>query len=177
MMRRVFILDTSKCFGCLGCVAACVHANRTPSGVLWREVLKLPPEEGSRDTLYLSLACNHCENAPCVRACPSGALSKRSTDGVVLHDPDQCLGCRYCQMACPYGAIRYDASTKVTSKCQFCADRIDEGREPACVETCFGGALRMEIVDSEAEPAEYRKEIPGFVHHPEAGPGIRFLRK
>jgi len=104
-MQRVFVVDLGKCFGCFGCAAACTNANNTPPGTLWRQVHKLPPEEGSSALRWLSLACNHCENPPCVAACPSGALLKRVEDGVVLHLEERCLGCRYCQMACPYDAF------------------------------------------------------------------------
>ncbi len=175
MRQRVFVFDPERCFGCLGCVAACAAANRTPVGLLYREVLKLPPVQGRSDTRYLSLACNHCEKAPCVAACPNRALAKRADDGVVQHDPERCMGCRYCQMACPYGAIRWDCGRGVVAKCGFCRERLDAGREPACVETCFSGALRMELIDFGDEPAAHRKELPGFLHHPEVGPAIRFV--
>jgi Fe-S-cluster-containing dehydrogenase component len=173
--QRVFIFATDRCFGCAGCVAACAQENRTPPGLFWRMLDKLPPRDGDHHTLIFSLACNHCASAPCVKACPSGALVKRPRDGVVTLEDARCIGCRYCQMACPFDAIRWDEGRRVVSKCQFCASRLDRGEEPACVETCFGGALTQRVVDLEDEPEGVEREAPGFRHHPEVGPAIRFL--
>jgi anaerobic dimethyl sulfoxide reductase subunit B (iron-sulfur subunit) len=173
MKQRVFVFATDRCFGCAGCVAACAAANRTPAGGAWREVLKLPPQDGDHRTIYLSLACNHCETAPCVEACPSGALYKRAEDGVVVLRTELCIGCRYCQMACPYDAIRWDERQRVVAKCDFCARRLDRGRAPACVEVCFAGALTQRVID--AEPDGCEREAPGFHHLEEARPAIRFL--
>ncbi len=171
MTQLAFRFDPDRCFGCQGCVGACANVNGTPPDLLWRQVLKLPPEAGSSGTVYLSLACNHCEGAPCVRACPAEALTKRASDGAVLHDATRCLGCRYCQMACSFGAIHWDAVRKVVSKCQLCTDRRDRGREPACVATCFAGALGLApLTDMEGLP----RATPGFLHLPGARPAIRF---
>jgi len=175
MKQRVFILATDRCFGCAGCVAACAEENRTAPGLFWRTLLKLPPEDGDHRTVVLSLACNHCAEAPCVTACPSRALVKRPEDGVVTFEETRCLGCRYCQMACPYDAIRWDDARRVISKCQFCAPRLDRGEEPACVATCFAGALTQRVVDLEDEPAGAEREAPGFHHDPAVRPAIRFL--
>lgn len=175
MSRRVFIFDTERCFGCNGCVAACANANGTPAGLFWRQLHKLPPENGSRFTGYLSLACNHCRNAPCVTGCPSAALVQRVSDGVVLHRADRCIGCRYCQMACPYDAIRWDPREKVVSKCTFCYERLEQEREPACVETCFAGALIQTVVEDNEELEKYAGDTPGFSHHADVDPSIRFI--
>lgn len=177
MSRRVFIFDTERCFGCNGCVAACANANGTPAGLFWRRLHKLPPEDGDRFTSYLSLACNHCRNAPCVAGCPSAALVKRESDGVVLHREERCIGCRYCQMACPYGAIRWDQQAKVVSKCTFCHDRLEQDREPACVETCFAGALVQIVVEDKEDLKLYAGETPGFSHHEDVDPSIRFITR
>jgi Fe-S-cluster-containing dehydrogenase component len=171
----VFIFDLERCFGCSGCVAACANANATPPGLFWRRLLKLPPWDGDHHTIYLSIACNHCVNAPCAEACPAGALEKREGDGVVLRHAERCIGCRYCQMACPYDAIRWEAAAGEVSKCNFCHERLEESREPACVETCFSGALTQRIVEIAEGPDEYLKEAPGFRHHSGAEPAIRFI--
>jgi Fe-S-cluster-containing dehydrogenase component len=186
MMQRYFIFDPSRCFGCYGCVAACANANNTvwQDGpihssshiLLWRSVHKLPPEDGDHHTLYLSVSCNHCEHPPCVKACPANALEKRKSDGVVIHHKEKCIGCRYCQMACPYDAIKWDQSQGVVSKCHFCHERLAQGREPACVETCFGGALGQLVIDSVEVPEDYKKESPGLHHIDSVKPAIRFGR-
>jgi len=169
-MRLGFSFDPDRCFGCLGCVAACANANGTPEDLFWRRVHKLPPEPGSSRTVYLSMACNHCDAAPCAQACPAGALTKRP-DGVVQHHPEACIGCRCCQMACPYEAPQWDAARGVISKCGLCHDRLDQGREPACVETCFAGALRLLRLEDGA--AGGGTEAAGLIHLPEAGPMLR----
>jgi Fe-S-cluster-containing dehydrogenase component len=177
MLQRIFIFDMERCFGCNGCVAACANVNDTPGGVLWRNLHKLPPENGRSDTVYLSVSCNHCENPPCVSACPAAALEKRESDGVVLHYADKCIGCRYCTMACPYDAIKWEAELGVVSKCHFCHERLEESREPACVETCFAGALNQLVVESPVETTVYKKDAPGLVHIPSVGPSIRFITR
>ena len=174
MAQRFFFVDLNKCFGCYGCVAACSNANGTPEGVFWRSLHKLPPESGSSALRWLSLACNHCENPPCVAACPSKALIKREEDGVVLHLEDRCLGCRYCQMACPYDAISWDAKAGMISKCHFCHERLEAGREPACVETCFAGAISQRVVEDD-ESIELSREVPGFSPGSGINPSIRFV--
>lgn len=173
MKRRTFIFDPTRCFGCQGCVAACARINGTPPGVLWRTVHKLCPEDGDSKTLYISLACNHCANAPCAAACPSRAMAIRE-DGVVVHDASRCLGCRYCQMACPFDAIRWDETGSVVGKCHHCADRLDAGSLPACVETCFGDALRSAAM-SEEESASLVNELEFFPDNAWAAPSIRFV--
>jgi anaerobic dimethyl sulfoxide reductase subunit B len=173
-MQRLFIFDTARCFGCNGCTAACANANETPGGVLWRTVHKLPPHEGDHRTVYLSVSCNHCENPPCVRGCPANALEKRESDGVVIHHKEKCLGCRYCQMACPYDAIKWHEEAGVVGKCHFCYERLDEGREPACVETCFGGALRTRLAGTDELKELTEKESPGMIYIKAVLPAIRF---
>ncbi len=144
---------------------------------MWRNVHKLPPHEGEHRTVYLSVSCNHCENAPCVKGCPANALEKREADGIVIHHKEKCLGCRYCQMACPYDAIKWDEGNRVVSKCHFCHERLAVGREPACVETCFAGALNQEVLDTDRLPEEYNKESEGLTHRESVGPSIRFRNR
>ncbi len=177
MTRRFFIFDSTRCFGCAGCVAACINANGTVPGAAWRNLHKLPPEDRQHDTVYLSIACNHCADPPCARACPTEALLPREEDGVVLHNPDRCVGCRYCQMACPYDAIRWDAAQKVVRKCHFCHERLARGEDPACVATCFAGAITQQAISSGEEPQAAGREMLGFTHHREASPSLRFAHR
>ncbi|MGE5342066.1 MAG: 4Fe-4S dicluster domain-containing protein [Candidatus Omnitrophota bacterium] len=176
MIQRFFIFDPNRCFGCNGCSAACANINHTPPGILWRTLHKLPPYDGDHRTVYLSVSCNHCENPPCVKGCPANALEKRQSDGAVIHHKNKCLGCRYCQMVCPYDAIKWDDVSKVVSKCHFCYERLDKGQEPACVETCFGGALKQERINIENIPDSYETESPGLNHVKTIGPCIRFIK-
>jgi len=177
MKQRFFIFHPDRCFGCNGCTAACTNINETPGGLHWRTVHKLPPWDGDHRTLYLSVSCNHCENAPCVRGCPANALEKRESDGIVLHHREKCIGCRYCQMCCPYDALKWDEEARVVSKCHFCFERLEKGNQPACVETCFAGALKQEFIENGELPQSYKKESAGLKHIIKVGPAIRFVNK
>lgn len=104
MAKYGMVIDLKSCVGCFACVIACKAENATPAGVFWSQVTV--QEEGqypSARISYLPRACMHCEEAPCVAVCPSGATYKRS-DGIVALDQNKCIGCRYCQTACPYDA-------------------------------------------------------------------------
>ncbi len=103
MTRYAMVVDLDRCQGCRACVEACKVENNTPQGSLWMHVFRL--EEGtypSTTMSFLPRPCQHCDNAPCVKVCPVGARYKRE-DGLVLTDFDRCIGCRYCELACPYG--------------------------------------------------------------------------
>ena len=84
----------------------------------------------------ISMSCNHCETPICVKHCPAGAYTKRTNDGIVVHDPSRCIGCRYCTWLCPYGAPQYDPGTGRVKKCNLCVEELDRGRSPACVTAC-----------------------------------------
>ena len=97
-------------------------------------------------TYYLSISCNHCEQPTCVQGCPTGAMHKREQDGLVVVNQDVCIGCRYCEMRCPYGAPQYDQQKKVMSKCDGCYERVAEGLKPVCVESCPQHALDFDEI-------------------------------
>ncbi len=103
MTRYAMAVDLSRCQGCRACVEACKIENNTPSAVFWMHVFRLEQGEYPNTTIsFLPRPCQHCNNAPCVKVCPVGARFKRD-DGLVLTDFDRCIGCRYCEVACPYG--------------------------------------------------------------------------
>ena len=144
-----FHLDAGSCTGCKACQAACKDHNDLPAGILWRRVCEVAGggfrrqvEAFTHDVFAwnLSLSCNHCERPVCAEACPTGAVRRRE-DGVVLLDAETCMGCRYCEWACPYGAPRFDAARGVMTKCTFCEDRLGEGLPPSCVAACPMRAL------------------------------------
>ncbi len=145
-----FYFNSSVCTGCKACQIACKDKWDLPVGTTWRRVAEYtggewtPSADNSYTqnvfTYYTSVACNHCENPACVEVCPTQAMQKRE-DGIVLIDQSQCIGCRYCEWACPYGAPQFDAQKGVMSKCNFCYDALDAGGKPSCVTACPSRAL------------------------------------
>ena len=161
MNNPSFFFNSSSCSGCKACQAACKDKHGLEVGRLWRRVYEVSGggwrQEGAAwiSDAYaynLSIACNHCEQPTCVEACPTTALYKRP-DGLVLIDPQRCIGCRYCTWACPYGAPQYDLQTRVMTKCTGCVDYLEAGLPPACVAAC---PLRvLDFGEQEAMQARY----------------------
>ncbi|MDR2503632.1 MAG: 4Fe-4S dicluster domain-containing protein [Deltaproteobacteria bacterium] len=140
-----FFVDMSGCYGCKTCTMACVSENTTSKGVLWRKVREFNTDDPSSGA-FLSMSCNHCDNPQCLNACPANAYNKRP-DGIVVQDHERCIGCRMCVMACPYNAPVFDPDEGKTSKCNLCAERLDEGLAPRCVESCPAAVLRYGEID------------------------------
>lgn len=145
MRRRLgFRLDLESCTGCKACQLACKDKHDLPPGVLWRKVVEVSGGGWERRgatfvdetfNYFVSVACMHCERPICAEVCPTKAMAK-GEDGIVAVDPDRCMGCRYCEWACPYAAPQFDAARGVMTKCDLCRDRLREGRPPACVAAC-----------------------------------------
>ena len=151
--RHAFFFDSGACSGCKTCQMACKDKNDLGPGILWRKVYEIAGGSWRNEgglwlpdvyAYNLSMACNHCEDPACLKACPTGAVNRRD-DGIVLLDARKCVGCRYCEWSCPYGAPRYDTRRGVMTKCDLCADLVTAGGRPACVDACpmraldFGG--------------------------------------
>ncbi len=193
-----YALDLSRCIGCRRCVHACVKENNqsrpTPEGehnnpIHWIRVLEMEKEKGidlsdanpyynpaevpREGHFYMPVQCQQCENPPCVKVCPVQATWKEP-DGIVVIDYEWCIGCRYCMVACPYGARRFNWAEPnlpadqlnpnthvlgnrprpkgVVEKCTFCIQRTREGRYPACVEICPVGARKFgNMLDPKSE--------------------------
>lgn len=143
--QLAFYFNASACTGCKACQAACKDKNNSPLGVIWRRVYHYGGGNWmQKDGFWtpngvfaysVSMACNHCEKPTCMEVCPAGAISKRS-DGVVTINAELCIGCRYCEWACPYGAPQFDEQAGYMTKCNFCNDLLDQGQNPACVDAC-----------------------------------------
>jgi len=159
-----FHFNMTKCIGCRSCEVACNEQNGNPASILWRRIGEL--EGGSYpDTQrhYLSMGCNHCLDADCLRGCPVDAYKKDSITGIVLHSADACIGCQYCVWNCPYGVPQFNPERGVVGKCDMCKGRLDNGLEPACVNACPEAAIEIEIVNKQAWREDYTSaESPGM---------------
>jgi len=191
-MRLGLTIDIDTCVGCHACAVACKEWNASskmggplsdydrhgaePSGTWANRVRHY--EAGSypdSKTLNVPMSCMHCEDADCVTVCPTGASYKRD-DGIVLVDPDKCMGCNYCAWACPYGARELDENEGVMKKCTLCVDRIydellpQEDRQPACVLACPTHARMFgDFDDPQSSVSKAMAERGGFGMLPELG--------
>jgi len=170
-MKLGFLVDLDLCMGCKGCEVACKAENEVPIGS-WRLRVKYV-DEGTYPEVkraFTPLRCNHCDNAPCERICPVGALHYLP-NGIVDVDKQRCIGCAACMMACPYGAIYMDPETNTADKCTYCAHRVEGGLEPACVVTCPVEAnIFGDLDDPESRISRYIAEHPDArVRKPEKG--------
>lgn len=148
-----FIFDYSKCVGCHACMVACYAENDTKPPLSWRQVNHYNKEKlPLLGFIHLSLACNHCGDAPCLKACPSGAFSIDAETSAVIHNPELCIGCKYCTWACPFDAPKYNYERGIIEKCHFCNHRIKNDEIPACALNCPTGALSFGEISEESNP-------------------------
>ena len=173
-----FAIDLRKCIGCHACTIACKAEHQIPIGVnrCWVKTV----EKGSfPDTrrFFFPVLCNQCDEAPCVRICPTNALFKRR-DGIVDLNGASCIGCRACMEACPYDQLFIDPNTHTAEKCNFCANRVENKLQPACVSVCptecriFG-----DLDDPASEVAQIVQREAFMLRKPEKGtqPKIFYL--
>jgi Fe-S-cluster-containing dehydrogenase component len=181
------VIDLDTCVGCHACVISCKGWNTEnygaplsdmdaygadPVGTFLNRVhsYEIEPEGGGcAQTVHFPKSCLHCEDAPCVTVCPTGASYKRAEDGIVLVNEDACIGCGLCAWACPYGAREMDQAEGVMKKCTLCVDRIynenleEVDRVPACVRTCPAGARHFgDLGDPDSAVSQLVAERGGF---------------
>jgi carbon-monoxide dehydrogenase iron sulfur subunit len=157
-VKRI-VADPRKCLACRSCELACALAHAQSE-----DLVQAIFAQGARPRIYIEsaggmavpLQCRHCEDAPCVRVCPTGALARPGETGPVLNHQEKCIGCEFCVQACPFGVIRLAPGGKVVIKCDLCVRRLAEGLEPACVAACPVAALSLEDVDQNAKKARLR---------------------
>jgi Fe-S-cluster-containing dehydrogenase component/formate-dependent nitrite reductase membrane component NrfD len=166
--RWLKIIDQTRCIGCHACTIACKSENEVPLSVTRTYVKSVDAGEFPQARRAFQVTrCNQCEDAPCVAACPTGAMFTRP-DGIVDFDKDACIGCKACMAACPYDAIFINPEDHAAEKCNFCAHRIDAGLEPACVVVCPTQAILIgQEGDSRAASIVARE--PVTVRRPEKG--------
>ncbi len=176
--RYAMVIDVRRCIGCMACQVACKAENDVPLGVFrtwvpYRVVGTYPTVKKQ----FLPRLCNHCDDPPCVRACPVGATFKVEDGGFVLQNYERCIGCKACMASCPYNARfmlpehRTSSSvTNVVDKCTFCYHRVAQGLVPACVQTCVGRARVFgDLNDPNSEVSQLVAKYPTQVLRPEEG--------
>lgn len=215
--HHVMVIDTNRCVGCWTCAVACKEINNEPLGFWWNRILTTGPNQSTAsaapasenidvprgtypdvEMAYLPVACQHCNDAPCVKVCPVQATFRRD-DGTVLIDYERCIGCRYCMAACLYGVrifnwgdaeyapggvVGYGQDYRsdgrlvftperpvgVVEKCTFCVERIDVGEQPFCCETCpVGARVFGDLNDADSEVSQLVNEGGAVQLHPELG--------
>lgn len=200
-MRLGMVIDLKRCVGCNACTLACKQEHGTPeeihfARVVTREVGTYPVSKRT----FLPVLCNHCQDAPCAKVCPTGATYIRA-DGIVMVDNHKCIGCRACAVACPYmnrhflaegmlgdgrvltpfEVVKFAAFEEGTmAKCTFCAHRVDQGLEPACVITCPSGCRYFgDLDDSEGQLQRLIRERDGKPLLPEFStkPSVYYLEE
>lgn len=198
------LIDLDTCVGCHACVVSCKEWNTSgygaplsdqrpyaedPSGAWLNRIhtFEITPEaarsgdgsasrKASAQVVHMPKSCLHCDDAPCVTVCPTGASYKRSKDGIVLVDEDKCIGCGLCAWACPYGAREMDIAAGVMKKCTLCVDRIyndniaEQDRVPACVRACPANARHFgDFADPASHVSKLSAERGGVSLMPEQG--------
>ncbi len=157
MAQYGFYFDSNRCTGCRTCEMACKDYKDLEDDFRFRHVYDY--EGGSCDAqndvirshtcfvYHLSISCQHCEDPSCMRACPTEAMHKEESTGLVMVDPDKCIGCGYCHMACPYNVPKVDRSKGHSVKCDGCYERVSQGLRPICVESCPLRALDFGLIE------------------------------
>ena len=151
-MAYGMLIDLKKCVGCHACAVACKEAHGTPPGITRSHAKREFEGEYPDATMHIvPMLCMHCENPPCVEACPTEGATYKREDGIVVMDPHRCIGCRFCMAGCPFGARSFNfrdpqpyvkdvnpefpmRTRGVVEKCTFCTERLAQGKLPACVE-------------------------------------------
>lgn len=148
--QYAFEVDLDRCSGCKACVTACHQLNGLDDGEIWRDVgLLTGLTVGPGELQHVTTACHHCLDPACASACPVNAYEKDPVTGIVRHLDDQCFGCQYCTLACPYDVPKYHAKLGIVRKCDMCTGRLAAGEAPACVQACPHEAIRISVVDVE----------------------------
>lgn len=141
--QYAFEVSLDRCTGCKACVSACHSLNGLDDDEVWRDVGTVisPDVPGWQQTV--TTACHHCESPECLHGCPVGAYEKNPDTGIVHHLDDQCIGCSYCILKCPYDVPKYNPKRGIVRKCDMCHQRLEVGEAPACVQACPTEAIRI----------------------------------
>jgi len=145
--QYAFEVDLDKCSGCKACVTACHNLNGLAENETWRSVGSLHGGTAAEPVhKTVTTACHHCVDPACLNGCPVLAYEKDPVTGIVHHLDDQCIGCSYCVMKCPYEVPQYHKKKGIVRKCDMCSSRLLENEAPACVQSCPNEAIRITVV-------------------------------
>ncbi|MBR2835741.1 MAG: 4Fe-4S dicluster domain-containing protein [Coriobacteriales bacterium] len=204
--KYAIVVDKKRCIGCSSCAVACKLENNIPDQIWYKKVRTIGGMQpltpagvyGDCTMTFEPWSCNHCDNAPCVEVCPTGATFKDEETGIVMQDIETCIGCGSCLTACPYEGVRtlledepmwrvdfpvgaVEAPAHIAGKvekCNMCAHRIAKGDVPACVEGCPARAMFFgDLNDPESKVSELLATREYYVLQPEAGtnPNVYYL--
>jgi len=143
MSRYTLWHDERNCVGCSACEVQCkVNKGLGPGPSLCKIIRVEGKDMATSPSLgFVFMPCFHCEQAVCMTVCPTGAMRRRDRDGIVYVEASQCIGCKSCILACPWGACQWNPETGKAIKCDYCMDRLDQGLAPSCVTVCMTQCL------------------------------------
>ena len=185
MSQFAMVVEVDRCIGCKGgCQIACKTEHNIALGRS-RSVLYTMGPVGTFPDLemyFLPVMCQQCKDPACARVCPTGACYKNEEDGVILIDPDSCIGCKACIRECPFHCNSFNEERRVADKCTLCMERRGEGKIPVCVKNCAGGALHFgDIEDPKSEVSKLLAENEGHIHtlpdEKDCHPSARYILK
>ncbi|MBZ0167236.1 MAG: dimethyl sulfoxide reductase anchor subunit [Candidatus Omnitrophica bacterium] len=163
--QYAFEVDLDKCTGCKACVTACYSENGLDEDETWRSVGLVRGGTGAGSAMqHITTACHHCAEPACMNGCPTLAYTKDKETGIVKHLDDQCFGCQYCILKCPYDVPKYNKKRGIVHKCDMCIGRLNDGQPPACVRACPNGAIRITVVDN----GDVKENSEDYVRVPDA---------
>jgi formate dehydrogenase iron-sulfur subunit len=162
--QYAFEVDLDKCSGCKACVSACHSMNGLDETETWRDAGLIFSDDWREPYQQtITTACHHCVEPACLEGCPVLAYDKDPLTGIVRHLDDQCIGCQYCVMKCPYDVPKYSKKRGIVRKCDMCANRLRAGEAPACVQACPSEAIRITIVKRETIMSDFRVRGASFL--------------
>lgn len=163
--QYAFEVSLDRCTGCKACVSACHSLNGLDEHEAWRDTgILLGGDDSPGWQQTITSACHHCEDPGCLNGCPVAAYEKDANTGIVRHLDDQCIGCSYCILKCPYDVPKYSKKRGIVRKCDMCHQRLAEGEAPACVQACPTEAIRIVKVARQGEANLF----PSTIHDPQS---------
>ena len=163
--QYAFKVELDRCTGCKACVSACHSLNGLDDHETWRDVGAIHGVKGcgTSYTQTITTACHHCADPGCLNGCPVLAYEKDPETGIVRHLDDQCIGCQYCSLKCPYDVPKYSKNLGIVRKCDMCHSRLAEGEAPACAQACPTEAISITIVNTADTLKAAREEGATFL--------------